>query len=155
MDKQTQTPQPQQSGAVPLDILILAAGLGTRMRSGTAKVLHRLGGRPLIAHVCRAAAALLKEARPIYVVVNDRPVSAEQAAAYAAEGAQQIGLTDHLLEKEYGGETEIVRADLLDEGEKVRHSPQKLARVIAACYEQAATLQHRGAPATTPAAVLS
>src|SRR5918992_4102795 len=71
-----------------------------------------------------------------YVVANDRPISPEQAAAYAAEGAHQIGLTDHMLEQEFGGETEVVRADLLDEGEKVRHSPEKLARVIAACYEQ-------------------
>ena len=72
-----------------------------------------------------------------YVVVNDRHVSDEQERAYAAEGAQQIGLAAHLLEKEFGTEAEIVRADLLDEGEKVRHSPQKLARVIVACYEQA------------------
>jgi uncharacterized cofD-like protein len=72
-----------------------------------------------------------------FVVVNDRPVRPEQAARYAAEGAHQIGMTDHLLEEEFGGEAEIVRADLLDEGEKVRHSPEKLARVILACYEQA------------------
>jgi uncharacterized cofD-like protein len=72
-----------------------------------------------------------------FVVVNDRPVSAEQARAYAAEGAQQIGLTDHAVEHEFGDEAEVVRADLLDEGEKVRHSPEKLARVILACYEQA------------------
>ena len=72
-----------------------------------------------------------------FVVVNDRPVSAEQARAYAAEGAQQIGLTDHAVEREFGEEAEVVRADLLDEGEKVRHSPRKLARVILACYEQA------------------
>jgi uncharacterized cofD-like protein len=77
------------------------------------------------------------EIRFDFVVVNDRPVSPEQAAAYAAEGARQIGLTDHLLEQEFGDEAEIVRADLLDDGEKVRHSPDKLARVIAACYEQA------------------
>ncbi|HEX6622797.1 MAG TPA: bifunctional UDP-N-acetylglucosamine diphosphorylase/glucosamine-1-phosphate N-acetyltransferase GlmU [Pyrinomonadaceae bacterium] len=89
MDKQTQTPQPQQSGAGPLDILILAAGLGTRMRSGTAKVLHRLGGRPLIAHVCRAAAALLKEARPIYVVVGHQAeeVKAAVREELGADGA--------------------------------------------------------------------
>jgi uncharacterized cofD-like protein len=71
-----------------------------------------------------------------FVVVNDRPISREQTEAYAAEGARQIGLTDHLLEEEFGAEVEIVRADLLDEGEKVRHSPGKLARVILACYEQ-------------------
>lgn len=72
-----------------------------------------------------------------FVVVNDRRVSAGQAEAYAAEGAQQIGLTDHMLEEEFGREAEIVRADLLDEGEKVRHSPEKLSRVILACYEKA------------------
>jgi bifunctional UDP-N-acetylglucosamine pyrophosphorylase/glucosamine-1-phosphate N-acetyltransferase len=52
----------------PLDILILAAGLGTRMKSGRAKVLHKLGGRSLIAHVCRSAALL--NPRRIYVVVG-------------------------------------------------------------------------------------
>jgi uncharacterized cofD-like protein len=72
-----------------------------------------------------------------FVVVNDRHVSPEQAEAYAAEGARQIGLTDHLIEEEFGAEAEVVRADLLDEGEKVRHSPEKLTRVILACYEQA------------------
>lgn len=72
-----------------------------------------------------------------FVVVNNRLISEEQAARYSAEGAHQIGLQDHLLEKTFGGETEIVRADLLDEGEKVRHSPEKLTRVIVACCEQA------------------
>ena len=76
-----------------------------------------------------------------FVVVNDRAVSPEQARAYAAEGAHQIGLTDHLVEREFGDEAEVVRADLLDEGEKVRHSPPKLARVILACYEQACSRQ--------------
>lgn len=78
-----------------------------------------------------------------YTVVNDHPVSDEQAARYRAEGARQIGLTDHLLEKTFGDETEIVRADLLDEGEKVRHSPDKLARVIIACYEHASHARGR------------
>lgn len=61
----------------PLDILILAAGLGTRMRSNTAKVLHRLAGRPLIAHVCRTAAALAP--RHIYVVVGHQAEKVELA----------------------------------------------------------------------------
>src|SRR5436190_23729941 len=52
----------------PLDILVLAAGLGRRMKSRQAKVLHQLGGRPLIAHVCRAAASL--NPRTIYVVIG-------------------------------------------------------------------------------------
>jgi bifunctional UDP-N-acetylglucosamine pyrophosphorylase/glucosamine-1-phosphate N-acetyltransferase len=39
----------------PVTILILAAGLGTRMKSRKAKVLHRVGGLPLIEHVVRTA----------------------------------------------------------------------------------------------------
>lgn len=52
----------------PIDVLIMAAGLGTRMRSGLAKVLHRLSGRPLINHVCSTAAVLGPE--KIYVVIG-------------------------------------------------------------------------------------
>lgn len=37
--------------------IILAAGEGTRMKSATPKVLHRIGGLPMVAHVARAAAA--------------------------------------------------------------------------------------------------
>ncbi len=48
----------QSDPKMPLDVLILAAGLGTRMKSRVAKVLHKLSGRPLIAHVSRTAAAL-------------------------------------------------------------------------------------------------
>jgi len=36
----------------------MAAGLGTRMKSNRAKVLHQLGGLPLITHVCRTAQKL-------------------------------------------------------------------------------------------------
>jgi uncharacterized cofD-like protein len=74
-----------------------------------------------------------------YVVLNDRPITDEQAALYAADGAYQIGMQDHLFEKEFSAETEVIRADLLDEGPKVRHNPDKLARVVLACSEQGHT----------------
>jgi bifunctional UDP-N-acetylglucosamine pyrophosphorylase/glucosamine-1-phosphate N-acetyltransferase len=61
----------------PIDMLILAAGLGTRMKSRKAKVLHELGGRPLINHVCRVALAL--EPRAIYVVVGHQGSAVEEA----------------------------------------------------------------------------
>ena len=51
-----------------LDVLILAAGLGTRMRSNLAKVLHRLDGRPLIGHVCRTAVSLAPQT--VYTVIG-------------------------------------------------------------------------------------
>ena len=39
-------------------VIILAAGLGTRMKSGLAKALHPLAGRPLVQHVLDAAAKI-------------------------------------------------------------------------------------------------
>ena len=39
----------------------MAAGLGTRMKSGTPKVLHRLCGRPMLAYVLDAWAEAVAE----------------------------------------------------------------------------------------------
>jgi len=41
-----------------LEIVILAAGLGTRMKSGTIKILHRAAGRPIVDYVLDLAAGL-------------------------------------------------------------------------------------------------
>ena len=60
-----------------LQVLILAAGLGTRMRSQRAKVLHELGGLPLITHVVRTANTLDPEA--ILVVVGHQAEEVEKA----------------------------------------------------------------------------
>jgi bifunctional UDP-N-acetylglucosamine pyrophosphorylase/glucosamine-1-phosphate N-acetyltransferase len=68
--------QPRQTDQ-SLDVLILAAGLGTRMKSGRAKVLHELGGLPLITYVCRAAQSL--SPGKIYVVVGHGAAEVEKA----------------------------------------------------------------------------
>ncbi|WP_372696005.1 bifunctional UDP-N-acetylglucosamine diphosphorylase/glucosamine-1-phosphate N-acetyltransferase GlmU [Immundisolibacter sp.] len=47
--------------AAPLQIVILAAGQGTRMRSSLPKVLYAVGGRPLLGHVLATAHALLRD----------------------------------------------------------------------------------------------
>jgi len=44
--------------AMPLSVVVLAAGQGTRMKSDLPKVLHKIGGIPLLSHVIRAAQAL-------------------------------------------------------------------------------------------------
>jgi len=51
-----------------LEVIILAAGQGTRMKSKRPKVLHRLGGRPLLEHVIETALAL--EPKAVHVVVG-------------------------------------------------------------------------------------
>ena len=59
-----------------LSIIILAAGQGTRMRSTRPKVLHPLGGRPLLAHVIDTARSL--QGSDIHVVIGH---GAEQVQA--------------------------------------------------------------------------
>lgn len=52
----------------PAAVIVLAAGEGTRMRSATPKVLHRLGGRTMLGHVLAAVEAL--EPEHLVVVVG-------------------------------------------------------------------------------------
>ena len=42
----------------PLHVIILAAGEGRRMRSVLPKVLHRIGGKPMLQHVLETARML-------------------------------------------------------------------------------------------------
>jgi bifunctional UDP-N-acetylglucosamine pyrophosphorylase/glucosamine-1-phosphate N-acetyltransferase len=79
---------PSQQAIVPPDVLILAAGLGTRMKSGKAKVLHELDGRPLIEHVSRAALEL--HPRKIYVVVGHQASEVESAVRRVV-GNEMVG----------------------------------------------------------------
>jgi len=68
--------------------VILAAGKGTRMGSDRAKVLHEIGGRPLVAHVCAAA----REAGIVDLVVvvgHQRELVAEAVAGFDAATAVQ------------------------------------------------------------------
>ena len=51
-----------------LEIIVLAAGQGTRMRSKLPKVLHDLAGRPLLSHVLRSVRSL--DPQRIHVVIG-------------------------------------------------------------------------------------
>ena len=52
-----------------VDVVIMAAGKGVRMKSRLPKVLHQLAGRPLLRHVMKTAAAL--EARRTVVITGN------------------------------------------------------------------------------------
>ena len=89
-----------------LTVVILAAGLGTRMKSRRAKVLHRAGGRYLIEHVLRTALALAPPER-IFVVVGHQ--AAEVRAAIETPG---IGFIEQ-TEQKGTGHALMVAADAL------------------------------------------
>ena len=63
-----------------LDIVIMAAGKGTRMKSALPKVLHRLAGRSLLQHVLQTAAGLGAHG---IVVVTGHGADAVEASAHA------------------------------------------------------------------------
>ncbi len=65
--------------AIPVDVVIMAAGKGTRMKSKLPKVLHRLGGRALLAHVIDCAARLA--AREAVVISGHGAMEVEAACA--------------------------------------------------------------------------
>ncbi|MFT4232482.1 MAG: bifunctional UDP-N-acetylglucosamine diphosphorylase/glucosamine-1-phosphate N-acetyltransferase GlmU [Leucobacter sp.] len=67
-----------------LAVVILAAGRGTRMKSSVPKVLHRIGGRSLIAHVLDTAAGLSPE-RVLAVVRHERDRVAEAIIDHAPD----------------------------------------------------------------------
>ena len=71
-----------------------------------------------------------------YVVVNDHSISETQMETYADEGAQQIGVHGSISPETIEG-SEIVYGNLLDEGDKVRHNPERLAQVAFLCALQA------------------
>ena len=62
-----------------LDVVILAAGQGTRMRSTLPKVLHRLAGKPMVRHVIDTARGL--EAERTHVVVGHGAEKVREALA--------------------------------------------------------------------------
>ena len=77
----------------PVTVVILAAGLGTRMKSHKAKVLHRAGGKTLVEHAVDTALGVTRADR-IFVVVGHQ---AEQVrAAIASPGIGFIEQTEQL-----------------------------------------------------------
>ena len=72
-----------------LEVIVLAAGAGKRMRSRLPKVLHHLGGRPLLSHVLGAAGELAPSR--IHVVVGEHAETIQ--AAFADASAEGPGIS--------------------------------------------------------------
>ncbi|MGA2890490.1 MAG: bifunctional UDP-N-acetylglucosamine diphosphorylase/glucosamine-1-phosphate N-acetyltransferase GlmU [Terracidiphilus sp.] len=76
-----------------LAVVIMAAGKGTRLKSQRPKVLHEIGGKPLVAHVIAAASKIVAPAE-IYVVVGHQ--AEKVRSAVAATGVRFVEQTDQL-----------------------------------------------------------
>jgi bifunctional UDP-N-acetylglucosamine pyrophosphorylase/glucosamine-1-phosphate N-acetyltransferase len=85
------------SGVAGLAVLVLAAGKGKRMKSGRAKVLHEIAGRPLLGYPLAVAEALGPE-RLVVVIGRDADLVRErfQGRARFVLQAEQKG-TGHAV----------------------------------------------------------
>lgn len=75
--------------ALHLDLVVMAAGKGTRMQSRTPKVLHHLAGRPLLLHVLHTAEQL--QARQAVIVTGHGADEVEAAIAADLAIAERSG----------------------------------------------------------------
>ncbi|MEJ7622792.1 MAG: bifunctional UDP-N-acetylglucosamine diphosphorylase/glucosamine-1-phosphate N-acetyltransferase GlmU [Pyrinomonadaceae bacterium] len=82
----------------------MAAGLGTRMRSNRAKVLHELDGRPLINHVCETAMSLGPE--KICIVVGHQAAEVQSAVLKEFDD----GKVDFAVQREQLGTGDAVKS---------------------------------------------
>ncbi len=85
---------------VNLAVVIMAAGKGTRLKSNRPKVLHEIGGKPLLAHVIAAASQVVQPGC-IYAVVGHQAERVKSAVAAAGvrfvEQPEQRG-TGHAIQ---------------------------------------------------------
>ncbi len=80
-------------------IAILAAGKGTRLKSKRPKVLHQIGGLPLVAHVIRAASAVVAGSDIYCIVGHEAERVREAVSGYGVgfvEQREQLG-TGHAM----------------------------------------------------------
>jgi len=115
---------------MPLEVIVLAAGQGKRMRSDLPKVLHPIGGRALLGHVLDAARAL--EPKKTLVVHGH---GAEKVRAAFADArvdwvlqAEQLG-TGHAVQqamKQASGDGDV----LILYGDVPLVTPENLKRLV-------------------------
>jgi bifunctional UDP-N-acetylglucosamine pyrophosphorylase/glucosamine-1-phosphate N-acetyltransferase len=81
----------QAQSSNTLAIVIMAAGKGTRLKSRRPKVLHEIGGKPLLGHVIAAATQLVAP-KHIYAVIGHE--AARVRDAFASTGVRFVEQTE-------------------------------------------------------------
>ncbi|MEY4536263.1 MAG: Bifunctional protein GlmU [Pseudomonadota bacterium] len=103
------------TSTMPLDVVIMAAGKGTRMKSTLPKVLHRLGGKPLLEHVIDAAAQL--NARSAVVITGHESKVVQNAINLIA--AQALNTPDKCIFSAYKSINSVLQEPQLGTGHAV------------------------------------
>ena len=86
---ETSNTQAPLSPERPIDVIVMAAGKGTRMKSNLPKVLQRLAGKPLLSHVLGTASQL--RARMAVVIIGHGASEVETAATQFAQALPVLG----------------------------------------------------------------
>jgi bifunctional UDP-N-acetylglucosamine pyrophosphorylase/glucosamine-1-phosphate N-acetyltransferase len=93
--------------------VILAAGMGTRMRSALPKTLHRIAGRPMLRHLLASCEAAFD--RCVVVVGPDMPAVAREAAPHpCVEQTDRLGTAHAAIQAAHlfgDGDVAILYAD--------------------------------------------
>jgi bifunctional UDP-N-acetylglucosamine pyrophosphorylase/glucosamine-1-phosphate N-acetyltransferase len=131
-----------------LHVVVLAAGKGTRMKSGSPKVLHKAAGLPLIEHVLRTAAS--QNPASIVVVVGHQSNQLQEALgkrlglAFAVQ-EPQLGTGHALLQAEpfvkdahgtlvlLSGDVPLLRPETVERLVRTHEERSAAATVLTAC----------------------
>jgi bifunctional UDP-N-acetylglucosamine pyrophosphorylase / glucosamine-1-phosphate N-acetyltransferase len=131
-----------------LHVVVLAAGKGTRMKSGSPKVLHKAAGLPLIEHVLRTAAS--QNPASIVVVVGHQSNQLQEALgkrlglAFAVQ-EPQLGTGHALLQAEpfvkdahgtlvlLSGDVPLLRSETVERLVRTHEERSAAATVLTAC----------------------
>ena len=129
--------------ATPVDVVIMAAGKGTRMKSKLPKVLHLLAGRALVQHVLDTAATLA--VRQVTVITGHGATEVEAAIASGTRARGQFDINFVRQEPQLGTghavqqTVPVLRDDgivVVLSGDVPLTAPDTLAQLIAACANQ-------------------
>jgi bifunctional UDP-N-acetylglucosamine pyrophosphorylase/glucosamine-1-phosphate N-acetyltransferase len=95
----TKVGKKSSAGPLRVAVAIMAAGKGTRLKSQLPKVLHEVGGKPLLEHVIRAAARIVP-AKDVYAIIGHEAERVRKAMQHTGVNfvlqAEQRG-TGHAL----------------------------------------------------------
>ncbi len=111
-----------------IEVIILTAGNGTRMRSTLPKVLHTVGGKPMLAHVIETAATLVPT--KIHVVVGSQSDVVQSVIEHTLQARNQQ-LTEGMLEINFSDIRWIHQHEALGSGHAAQQAMSAVGRTAA------------------------